>query len=73
MKDNPIIISGNWKSVIKQAKKYAKHEFQISACGLIQIQSQKEFKILLKILNRDYNFNDASKEMFVTKNKELIK
>jgi hypothetical protein len=73
MKNNPIIENKNWKSVIKQARKYAKHDFEITEDGFIKIQSQKELKILISILNRDYNFNDASKERYLTKNKKLIR
>ena len=72
MKDNPIIESKNWKAVIKQAKKYAKHDFEILDNGVIKIQSLKELRILLSILNRDFNINDASKEKFLTKSKKLI-
>jgi hypothetical protein len=73
MKSNPIIETKNWKSIIRQAKKYAKHDFELSEDGFIKIQTQKEFKILISILNRDFNFNDASKERFITKNKKLIR
>ncbi|MGB0933711.1 MAG: Kiwa anti-phage protein KwaB-like domain-containing protein [Lishizhenia sp.] len=72
-KNNPIIKNKKWKSVIRQAKKYAKHQFTTNEDGLIKITSQKELKILIKILNRDYNFNEASKELYYTKNKQLIK
>ena len=73
LKDNPIIIKKNWKSIVRQAKQYSGHEFEISSDGTININSQKELKILISILNRDFNINDASKERFLTKNKKLIK
>jgi len=72
-KNNPIIENKKWKSVIRQAKKYAKHKFETNEDGLIKITSLKELKILIKILNRDYNFNEASKELYYTRNKQLIK
>ena len=72
-KNNPIIISKNWKAILRQAKGYAKHELETNDDGTIKIKSQKELKILISILNRDYNRNDASRERFLTKNKKLIK
>jgi hypothetical protein len=72
-KDNPILEEKKWKAVLKQAKKYAKHEFETDQNGLIKVRSQKELKILINILNRDFNMNEASKEKFLTKNKKPIK
>lgn len=72
-KNNPIIENENWQAIIRQGKRYAKHEFETNEDGTIIIETQKELKILISILNRDFNFNDASKERFLTKNKKLIK
>lgn len=72
-KKNPILERKNWKAILSQAKKYAKHEFKIDENGLIKVTSQKELKLLISILNRDYNMNEASKEKFLTKNKKPIK
>jgi hypothetical protein len=72
-KNNPIIQKKNWKSILSQAKRFAKHEFELADDGAIKINTQKELKLLISILNRDFNINDASKEKFLTKNKQLIK
>ena len=72
-KNNPIIEKQNWQSIIRQGKRYAKHDFEKDENGLIIINSQKELKVLISILNRDFNVNDASKEKFLTKNKKLIR
>ncbi len=71
--NNPIIENKNWKAVLNQAKKYAKHEFTTNDDGLIRVTTQKELKLLINILNRDFNMNEASKEKFLTKNKKPIK
>jgi hypothetical protein len=72
-KNNPILERKNWKAVLSQAKKYAKHEFETDENGMIKVKSQKELKLLISILNRDFNMNEASKEKFLTKNKKPIK
>lgn len=71
-RNNPIIENKNWKAVIRQGKRYGKHTFEINEDGTIVINTQKELKLLISILNRDFNVNDASKEKFLTKNKKLI-
>lgn len=72
-KNNPILEKKNWKAVLSQAKKYAKHQFDTNEDGTIKVTSQKELKLLISILNRDFNMNEASKEKFLTKNKKPIK
>lgn len=72
-KNNPILERKNWKAVLSKAKKYAKHEFETDENGMIKVKSQKELKLLISILNRDFNMNEASKEKFLTKNKKPIK
>jgi hypothetical protein len=72
-KNNPILENKNWKAVLSQAKKYAKYEFGTDENGMIKVTSQKELRLLVSILNRDFNMNEASKEKFLTKNKKPIK
>ncbi len=72
-KNNPIIENKNWKAVLSQAKNYAKYEFTKNSDGMIIVKTQKELKLLISILNRDFNMNEASKEKFFTKNKKPIK
>lgn len=72
-KNNPILIKKNYSAIIRQAKKYEKHDFETDQDGCIKINTQKELKILISILNRDYNLNDATKERFLTKNKKLLR
>lgn len=72
-KNNPIIENKNWKAVLKQAKTYAGLEYETTSTGLIKINSRNDLKVLIKILNRDYNLNEASKEKYLTKNKKLLK
>ena len=71
-KNNPILLKKNYVAIIRQAKKYEKHDFEKDGNGCIKISSQKELKILISILNRDYNLNDATREKFLTKNKKLL-
>jgi hypothetical protein len=73
VKNNPILISKNYTAIIRQGKAYANHKFEKDDFGNIKIHTQKELKILISILNRDYNMNDATKEKFLTKNKKLLK
>ncbi len=72
VKNNPILLKGDYNVICKQAKKYLKHTFKMNAAGQIEIKTQKEMKILIDILNRDYNQNEITKERFLTKNKKLI-
>ncbi|HKC69733.1 MAG TPA: Kiwa anti-phage protein KwaB-like domain-containing protein [Bacteroidia bacterium] len=69
---NPIIEQEKWTEITRQARRYARHEFDTRADGAIKIQTKKELIILINILNRDYNYNTASKERYLTKNKKLI-
>lgn len=73
IKENPIIDKANYIAVIRQARRYAKHEFATNSQGKIIIKTLKELRLLISILNRDYNLNDATKERFLTRNKKLIK
>ena len=73
VKNNPILQTKNFNAIIRQSKAYANHKFEKDDNGNIKIHSQKELKILISILNRDYNVNDATKEKFLTKNKKLLK
>jgi hypothetical protein len=73
VKNNPILQTKNFNAIIRQSKAYANHKFEKDENGNIKIHSQKELKILISILNRDYNVNDATKEKFLTKNKKLLK
>jgi hypothetical protein len=72
-KNNPILLKKNYGAIIRQARKYEKHDFETDSDGCIKITTQKELKILISILNRDYNLNDATKERFLTKNKKLLR
>jgi hypothetical protein len=73
VRGNPILLSKNYKAIVKQAKRYERHKFEVDEEGIIKISTKKEFQILVRILNRDYNVNEATKELFLTKNKKLLK
>jgi hypothetical protein len=72
-RNNPILETKNWDAILFQARNYAKHNFETNADGSIKIKTQKELKLLISILNRDFNLNEASQEKFLTKNKKQIK
>lgn len=73
VKNNPILRNKNFTAIVHQSKNYANHKLELDDNGNIKITTQKELKILISILNRDFNMNDATKEKFLTKNKKLLK
>ena len=73
IKDNPILDKSKYTAIVRQARRYAKHEFELDITGKIKISTLKELRLLINILNRDFNVNDATKEKFLTKNKKLLK
>lgn len=74
MQNNLIMQKPNHKALIlRHAKKYVKHEFKIDEDGNIALSSQRDLKILIKVLNRDYNQHEITREKFDTNNKKLLR
>ncbi|MBL0329098.1 MAG: DUF4868 domain-containing protein [Bacteroidetes bacterium] len=71
--NNPILNKENYDGIKTQARRYLKQEFAINAESKIVINSKKELQNLIIILNRDINYNAPAKEVYLTRNKKLLK
>jgi hypothetical protein len=71
--NNPILEKENYKGIISDARKSLKYEFKTTADNRIKIDTANDIDILITILNRDVNYNVPAKEVYITKNKKLIR
>lgn len=75
--NNPVlkkISSGTYKKnpILIHAVKYVNHTFQVNSTGQIAVSTLEDLKVLIKILNRDYNINEITEEKFDTSSKKLL-
>lgn len=71
--NNPILEKENYKGITSQARKFLKYEFKTTAENKIKIDTVADIDTLISILNRDINYNTPAKEVYITKNKKLLR
>ncbi|MBL7911667.1 MAG: DUF4868 domain-containing protein [Bacteroidia bacterium] len=73
LNNNPILVKENFKGIVKQAKKDLKYEFKMTLDDRIKIDTVNDINNLISILNRDINYNTPAKEVYLTRNKKLLR
>lgn len=71
--NNPILVKSNFKGIVSQAKRDLKYEFKMTVDDRIKIDTAKDISHLISILNRDINYNTPAKEVYLTRNKKLLR
>jgi hypothetical protein len=72
LNNNPILKRENYEAIKKQAKRHLKREFEVTKDGKIMINSKIDLETLITILNRDINYNEPAREVYLTRNKKLL-
>lgn len=73
LNNNPIINGANWDGVVQHAKDYKGYEFKKAESGKIRLKSIKDFDMMIKVLNREFNKNELTDERFETPTRVPIK
>lgn len=70
---SPIFKNRNFVDLQEHTKKYSGREIKLTDTGFFKINSKKDLEVLIDFLNRDYNKNEVTGELFKTPSKKLVK
>ncbi len=73
VEQSPIYLNQNFTRLQQHSKEYGGREIKINDDGLFNIKSKKDLIVLIDFLNRDFNKNEVTGEVFKTPSKKRVK